>query len=120
MRADASNAPAGGLLSRFEALLTARTEIAGHAKMLAAPAYRQLLRSEKALRRSIPILIVSFLALAAVIRLATLVEERMALEEGAVRDLRAAFQRAEVAAGEVEDLDDVLEDLKRIASNKVA
>jgi len=102
MRADASNAPAGGLLSRFEALLTARTEIAGHAKMLAAPAYQQLLRSEKFLRRSIPVLIVAFLALAAVIRLATLVEERMTLEEGAVRDLTiaTALMRAESHAAQ--------------------
>ncbi|HEY9055542.1 MAG TPA: ATP-binding protein [Aurantimonas sp.] len=90
MGADASNAPAGGLLSRFEALLTSKTEIAGHAKMLAGPTYERLLRSEKTLRRTIPILIILFLAIAAIARFAALVEERFDLEESASRELQIA------------------------------
>ncbi|NDV87801.1 PAS domain-containing protein [Aurantimonas aggregata] len=97
MRADASSAPAGGRLSRFETLLSAKAEIVGHAKILAAPAYEKLLRSERPLRRSIPILIILFLTIAAVARLSALVAERYEIENDVARDLKiaATLMRAE-------------------------
>ncbi|MCO6405073.1 PAS domain-containing protein [Aurantimonas endophytica] len=97
MRADAPSAPAGGRLSRFETLLSAKAEIVGHAKILAAPAYEKLLRSERPLRRSIPVLIILFLAIAAVARLASLVSERYTIENDVARDLKiaATLMRAE-------------------------
>jgi two-component system cell cycle sensor histidine kinase PleC len=84
-------------LSRFESLLSAKAEIVGHAKILAAPAYEKLLRSERPLRRSIPVLIILFLAIAAVARLASLVSERYTIENDVARDLKiaATLMRAE-------------------------
>ncbi|MBB4004232.1 PAS domain-containing sensor histidine kinase [Aurantimonas endophytica] len=84
-------------MSRFETLLSAKAEIVGHAKILAAPAYEKLLRSERPLRRSIPVLIILFLAIAAVARLASLVSERYTIENDVARDLKiaATLMRAE-------------------------
>ncbi|HEX2019041.1 MAG TPA: ATP-binding protein [Aurantimonas sp.] len=96
-------------MSRFESLLSAKTDIVGHAKILAAPAYEKLLRSERPLRRSIPILIILFLAIAAVARLSALVSERYSIESDIARDLkiaatllRAESQFAQMAAGDVD------------------
>ncbi|WP_246233101.1 PAS domain-containing sensor histidine kinase [Aurantimonas aggregata] len=84
-------------MSRFETLLSAKAEIVGHAKILAAPAYEKLLRSERPLRRSIPILIILFLTIAAVARLSALVAERYEIENDVARDLKiaATLMRAE-------------------------
>ncbi|MBC8130368.1 MAG: PAS-domain containing protein [Rhizobiaceae bacterium] len=100
MGADATSVPAGGRLSRFEGLLKVRADIVGHAKMIACPTYKTLLDAEPALRRAIPILIVTFLAILAVARLLSLVEERMVIEEAATESLAlgASLVRAERAA----------------------
>ncbi|UIJ70616.1 PAS domain-containing sensor histidine kinase [Aurantimonas sp. HBX-1] len=84
-------------MSRFETLLSAKAEIVGHAKILAAPAYEKLLRSERPLRRSIPVLIVLFLAVAAIARFASLVGEHDGIEREVARDLKiaATLMRAE-------------------------
>ena len=106
MRADASGAPAGGILSRFEALLNAKTEIAGCARIFAAPAYERLLRSEKALRRAIPILILSFLAIAAIARMAALWDQRQDLVDDAKSDMHVAavLMRAQSLSAKASDL----------------
>ncbi|WP_342586483.1 PAS domain-containing sensor histidine kinase [Mangrovicella endophytica] len=87
-------------MSRIEALLKARSEISGYAKIVAAPAYQKLLQAEPALRRAIPILIVIFLSMLALARCISLVESRQAIEEQAARELKiaAALLRAESAA----------------------
>ncbi|MCO6389486.1 PAS domain-containing protein [Aliihoeflea aestuarii] len=54
--------------------------LAGHARFLAAPAYRRLLAAEPYLRRSIPTLIVCFLLLIAAMRATTLISDRAELE----------------------------------------
>ena len=98
MQADASDAPVGGHLSRFKTLLAFKSDIiVGHATNFASWAHRRLLRSEKALRRAIPILTLSFLALAAIIRFQTLADESRNLTVDAMRDMKVAtlLMRAE-------------------------
>ncbi|KQT88253.1 ATP-binding protein [Aurantimonas sp. Leaf443] len=90
MTADASSAPAEGLFARFEALLSARAEIAGYAKVVARPAYEKLLRSERLLRRIIPVLIVTFLTIIAFARFLTIAQERFDVQADAMRDLKVA------------------------------
>lgn len=60
-----------------------RPRLEGHAHLLASPAYRQVLRAEPWLRRSIPVLIVTFVAVMALTRLVGIMETRQALEDGA-------------------------------------
>ncbi len=67
---------AWGVLSR-----TPRLE--GHAHHLASPAYRQVLKAEPWLRRSIPVLIVTFVAMMTLTRLVGMMETRQALEDAA-------------------------------------
>ncbi|KQT55285.1 MULTISPECIES: ATP-binding protein [unclassified Aureimonas] len=106
MKADASSVPAGGRLSRIESLLKAREEIVGLAKWLARPSYQTLLNAEPALRRAIPVLIVTFLAILALARFIALMEERTFIEETSTRHLMlgASLMRAEQAALSTGDL----------------
>ena len=60
-----------------------RTRLDGHVHLLASPTYRQVLRAEPWLRRSIPVLIVSFVVIMALTRIVGVLETRQALEDGA-------------------------------------
>ena len=102
MRADAFSAPTGRLLSRLEGLVRGNFEIAGYAKMLAGPNHSTGLRPEKFLRRVIPFLIVTFLAIIAIARLTALIQERAHLESDAKGDIKvaAALIRASSHAGD--------------------
>ena len=60
-----------------------RSDLAGHAKIFAEPAYSRLAKAEPFLKRSIPILIVAFLIVIAAARMIDLLQERGRLEESA-------------------------------------
>lgn len=60
-----------------------RSDLAGHAKLFAKPAYSRLVKAEPFLKRSIPILIVAFLIVVAAARFAELIEKRDHLEASA-------------------------------------
>jgi two-component system cell cycle sensor histidine kinase PleC len=66
-------------------------------ELLSTPSYRSMLRIEPLLRRSIPVLIVTFIAVLALTRLVGVMEARQGLEDGA-RD-RATLIAAVLAAG---------------------
>ncbi len=60
-----------------------RSDLAGHAKLFAKPAYSRLIKAEPFLKRSIPVLIVAFLLVVAAARFAELIEKRSELEAAA-------------------------------------
>ncbi|WP_244487941.1 ATP-binding protein [Aureimonas sp. Leaf454] len=93
-------------MSRIEGLLKAREEIVGLARWLARPSYQTLLNAEPALRRAIPVLIVTFLAILALARFLALLDERHAIEDNATRHLTLAssLMRAEQTALAAADL----------------
>ena len=68
--------------SRLAALF-GRSRLDGHIHLLASPSYRHIVRAEPLLRRSIPVLIVTFVAVLALTRLVGVMETRQALEDGA-------------------------------------
>ncbi|BCH25992.1 PAS domain-containing sensor histidine kinase [Mesorhizobium sp. L-8-10] len=90
--ADAWNAPGGTIFARRRPGREAGP--AGNAKIIAAPAYRRLLAAEPLLRRSIPALIVIFLAAVAVVRFMSLAASHDDIE----RDARAVLA---LASGEL-------------------
>jgi len=66
--ADAYRAPTGKIYAKSRAAARGRNRLSGHVKLLADPAYGKLLAIEPYLRRAIPLLIVVFLIVLAVIR----------------------------------------------------
>ena len=59
------------------------SDLAGHAKLFAKPAYSRLMKAEPYLKRSIPVLIVAFLVVLAAARFAELIDKRNQIEETA-------------------------------------
>ena len=89
--ADAWGAPEGSTFARHN---EERANVAGNARIIAAPAYRRLLAAEPLLKRSIPILILIFLIVVASVRFLSL----MALRDDVERDAKAMLG---LAAGEL-------------------
>ena len=89
--ADAWGAPEGSTFARHN---EGRANVAGNARIIAAPAYRRLLAAEPLLKRSIPILILIFLIVVASVRFLSL----MALRDDVERDAKAVLG---LAAGEL-------------------
>jgi len=89
--ADAWGAPDGSTFARRN---EARDNVAGNARIIAAPAYRRLLAAEPLLKRSIPVLILIFLVVVASVRFLSL----MALRDDVERDAKAVLG---LAAGEL-------------------
>ena len=90
MQADASNAPAGGLMSRIHHLLDETNEIVRNARTRLAPQFHHFKPPEHYLARSIPILILAFLALVAAVRFGSLASDNVRLRADAVHDMRIA------------------------------
>nr|WP_309084153.1 ATP-binding protein [Chelativorans sp.] len=83
------------LFSRRGKPRTFGTEVAGNAKIIAAPAYERLLAVEPYLRRAIPVLIVIFLLVVAAARLLTLLDWRDDIERDTKRLLGLAAHSLE-------------------------
>ena len=62
--------PDGETLSGFISCQKWQSDLAGHAKLFAKPAYSRLIKAEPFLKRSIPVLIVAFLIVVAAARFA--------------------------------------------------
>ena len=80
-----------------------RTRLTGHVDLLSTPSYRHIVKAEPFLRRSIPVLIITFVAVLALTRLVGVMESRKTIEDGA-RDgvaLVAATLAAELARPDV-------------------
>jgi two-component system cell cycle sensor histidine kinase PleC len=69
--------------STFARSKEARDNVAGNARVIAAPAYRRLIAAEPLLKRSIPILILIFLVVVAAVRFMSLVAQRDEVEQDA-------------------------------------
>ncbi|MDK9697735.1 MAG: ATP-binding protein [Siculibacillus sp.] len=63
--------------------IVAKPRLSGHARLLSTPAYRHILEAEPLLRRSIPILIVTFIVVLALTRIVGVMETRQALDDAA-------------------------------------
>jgi two-component system, cell cycle sensor histidine kinase PleC len=100
--ADAWGAPGGNALPKDGSRGAAASPISERAGMMAAPTYRRLLAAEPYLRRSIPVLIVVFLAVIATARALSLLDWRDDIDRGARAMLALA---ASEAAGAVEAVD---------------
>lgn len=72
MGADASRVPAGGRLSRIGGLLRAKSGMTKRLRSMAGSRFQTLGDAEPTLRRTIPIMIVGFLAILAVARFISL------------------------------------------------
>lgn len=88
--ADAWRAPGGGIFARRRNRRKLRRELAGNAKIIAAPAYERLLAIEPLLRRSIPVLIVIFLVIVAVARFLAIMSWHEEIDRGARSQLALA------------------------------
>ncbi len=100
-RAEAALSPAAKHYQKSAGERPRRPSISGHARLLAGPAYRQLLAAEPFLRRLIPILIAIFLVIVGLARFAELYDLRLDHETDAkksigmiVRILSDAFANA--------------------------
>ncbi|MEO3387823.1 ATP-binding protein [Mesorhizobium sp. CAU 1741] len=82
-KADAWNAPDGSFYARRAAAQRAGAGLSGHARMIAAPAYRRLLAAEPVLKRLIPVLIVVFLVMVAGTRSLSLMADREDVDRSA-------------------------------------
>ncbi len=78
--ADAWSAPDGSTFARRD---DARDNVAGNARVIAAPAYRRLVAAEPLLKRSIPVLILIFLVVVASVRFLSLMTMRDEVESDA-------------------------------------
>ncbi len=78
-----TRAAGGETLSSIHDAHDWRSDLAGHVKLIAKPAYSRLLKVEPYLRRSIPALIVAFLVVVAAARFMDLLEERSQIEANA-------------------------------------
>ena len=63
--------------------IVTKPRLSGHARLLSTPAYRHILEAEPLLRRSIPILIVTFIVVLALTRIVGVMETRQALDDAA-------------------------------------
>ncbi|MCB8836076.1 PAS domain-containing sensor histidine kinase [Aurantimonas sp. VKM B-3413] len=109
-------------MSRLQGLVRGNFEIAGYAKMLAGPNYSAGLRPEKFLRRVIPFLILTFLAIIAIARLTSLIQERAHLEADAQSDIKvaAALIRASSQSAADQSLADAQALLTSVAAPEMA
>ncbi len=94
--AQAGSARASSWIPEGVAALIGRTGLTGHIDLLSTPTYRHIVKAEPLLRRSIPVLIVTFVAVLALTRIVGVMETRQSLEDGA-RD-GAAMIAATLAA----------------------
>ena len=117
MRADAIFASAGILLSKIGYSLESRHGVKGYARVLAEPAYNGLVGSERLLRQAIPILILTFLAVAALIRFAALADQREMLEADARRDLLIAAHLLVAESGAIEAAGDKIEAIQALLTS---
>ena len=94
-QADAAREGIGFAL--FRSRLRRRTPAAGHVDLLSTPTYRSIIRIEPLLRRSIPVLIVTFIVVLALTRVVGVMETRQTLEDAARSE--TGLVAAIVAAG---------------------
>jgi two-component system cell cycle sensor histidine kinase PleC len=92
-KADAQSAPGGTAFA--DRSRTRRDGLAGNARIIAAPAYRKLLAAEPLLRKSIPTLILIFLAVVAGARFMSM----MALRDDVERNTRTVLGLAAAELG---------------------
>ena len=97
--ADAYRAPTGKIYADSRAAARARGGLSGHVKLLADPAYGKLLAIEPYLRRAIPLLIVIFLIVLAVMRSMSL----LAWRDDTERTARATLAMAAAHVSSVLD-----------------
>ena len=81
--AQAGSAHASSWIPSRLAEIVARPRLSGHARLLSTPTYRHILEAEPLLRRSIPVLIVTFIVVLALTRIVGVVETRQTLEDAA-------------------------------------
>ena len=98
-KADARRAPAWNLFAKIRQRGGVRPGLAGPARILAEPAYQQLLAAEPLLRRAIPTLTIFFLVIVAAARIMSLLTVRDDIERtaGLTLNLAAAQIAAELS-----------------------
>ncbi|AZV22939.1 PAS domain-containing sensor histidine kinase [Mesorhizobium sp. M7A.F.Ce.TU.012.03.2.1] len=117
-KADAWGAPGGTAFARRE---TRGDGLAGNTRLIAEPAYRRLLAAEPLLRRSIPVLIITFLIVIAALRVLSLMNERDDVERNAKAILTlAAGQLASSLATTSETMPGAIQDLLETTSRQGA
>ncbi len=97
-KADAWGAPGGAFFAKRTGGRTTGLNLAGNARMIAAPAYRRLLAAEPYLRRAIPVLTVVFLIIVAATRLLSLMNTHDSIERGLKSTLALAASQLATAA----------------------
>lgn len=117
-KADAWGAPGGTAFAHREA----RSDgLAGNTRLIAEPAYRRLLAAEPLLRRSIPVLIITFLVVIAALRVLSLMNERDDVERNAKAILMlAAGQLASSLATTSDTVPGAIQDLLETTSRQGA
>ncbi|MER8375388.1 ATP-binding protein [Mesorhizobium sp. M1406] len=117
-KADAWGAPEGTAFAHREA----RSDgLAGNTRLIAEPAYRRLLAAEPLLRRSIPVLIITFLIVIAALRVLSLMNERDDVERNAKAILTlAAGQLASSLATTLDTVPGAIQDLLETTSRQGA
>jgi two-component system cell cycle sensor histidine kinase PleC len=117
-KADAWGAPGGTAFAHRE---TRSDGLAGNTRLIAEPAYRRLLAAEPLLRRSIPVLIVTFLIVIAALRVLSLMNERDDVERNAKAILTlAAGQLASSLATTSDTVPGAIQDLLETTSRQGA
>ncbi|MCF6122937.1 PAS domain S-box protein [Mesorhizobium sp. M7A.F.Ca.CA.001.07.2.1] len=117
-KADAWGAPGGTVFAHRE---TRGDGLAGNTRLIAEPAYRRLLAAEPLLRRSIPVLIITFLIVIAALRVLSLMNERDDVERNAKAILTlAAGQLASSLATTSETVPGAIQDLLETTSRQGA
>ncbi|RUV46557.1 PAS domain S-box protein [Mesorhizobium sp. M7A.F.Ca.MR.228.00.0.0] len=117
-KADAWGAPGGTAFARRE---TRGDGLAGNTRLIAEPAYRRLLAAEPLLRRSIPVLIITFLIVIAALRVLSLMNERDDVERNAKAILTlAAGQLASSLPTTSETVPGAIQDLLETTSRQGA
>src|SRR5262245_21261949 len=92
--ADAYRAPTGKIHAKSRGAARGRNRLTGHVKLLADPAYGKLLAIEPYLRRAIPLLIIAFLIVLAIMRSMSLLAWRDDTERTARATLAMAAAHA--------------------------
>ncbi|MER9939449.1 PAS domain-containing sensor histidine kinase [Mesorhizobium sp. M0088] len=117
-KADAWGAPGRTVFAHRE---TRGDGLAGNTRLIAEPAYRRLLAAEPLLRRSIPVLIITFLIVIAALRVLSLMNERDDVERNAKAILTlAAGQLASSLATTSETVPGAIQDLLETTSRQGA
>ncbi|KQV01053.1 PAS domain-containing sensor histidine kinase [Mesorhizobium sp. Root695] len=117
-KADAWGAPGGTAFAHRE---TRSDGLAGNTRLIAEPAYRRLLAAEPLLRRSIPVLIITFLIVIAALRVLSLMNERDDVERNAKAILTlAAGQLASSLATTSDTVPGAIQDLLETTSRQGA